>query len=150
MKSIFDPSIRNELIERIASLKQDAQPVWGKMNVYQMTKHNTFWNKWVLGDQETEYKQEWLGKLFGRLALKANTKNDQHIGKKMPAGKQFIIHEKSGNFQTEIELWIEQMKAYEQFSNDRFIHDFFGKMTKEQIGIFAYKHNDHHLRQFGV
>ncbi|WP_448634870.1 DUF1569 domain-containing protein [Pedobacter panaciterrae] len=39
---------------------------------------------------------------------------------------------------------------FENFSNDKFIHDFFGKMTREQIGIFVYKHSDHHLRQFNV
>ena len=24
------------------------------------------------------------------------------------------------------------------------------RMTREEIGIFAYKHSDHHLRQFGA
>lgn len=46
--------------------------------------------------------------------------------------------------------WIENVQAYANYSNPRFVHDFFGKMTDEQIGIFAYKHADHHLRQFGV
>lgn len=47
-------------------------------------------------------------------------------------------------------IWAEQIKSYKNYSNDNFIHDFFGKMTKEQIGVFAFKHNDHHLRQFNV
>jgi hypothetical protein len=42
------------------------------------------------------------------------------------------------------------VEAYANYSNPGFVHDFFGKMTDEQIGIFAYKHADHHLRQFGV
>lgn len=33
--------------------------------------------------------------------------------------------------------------------NPAYLHDFFGKMTREQIGIFAFKLMDHHLRQFG-
>ena len=40
------------------------------------------------------------------------------------------------------------IEEYEHYSNPDFIHDFFGKMTKEQIGLLAYKHTDHHLRQF--
>ena len=49
MKTVFDLATREELIQRISLLNQDSKPVWGKMNVYQMTKHNTIWNEWVLG-----------------------------------------------------------------------------------------------------
>lgn len=150
MKTIFDSSVRAELIQRIGSLRQNSQAIWGKMNACQMTKHNTLWNDWVLGRKDFIYKQELLGKLFGKMALKSNTKDDRPMGKNMPAGKGFIVKEKNINFQQEVSTWIEQIKAYDNFSNDNFIHDFFGKMTKEQIGIFAYKHNDHHLKQFRV
>jgi hypothetical protein len=150
MKTVFDLATREELIQRISLLNQDSKPVWGKMNVYQMTKHNTIWNEWVLGKSNFVYKQEFLGKLFGKLALRSNTKDDKPIGKNLPAGKAFTVNENEGDFQSELLTWIEQINAYGNFSNDSFIHDFFGKMTNEQIGIFAYKHNDHHLRQFDV
>jgi len=45
---------------------------------------------------------------------------------------------------------VQQVADYAHFSNTGFIHDFFGKMTREEIGILAYKHLDHHLRQFGA
>lgn len=150
MKTIFDSAKREELILRIGLLSEVSQPVWGKMNVYQMTKHCTIWNEWVLGKKDFVYRQAFLGKLFGKLALKSNTKDDKPMGKNMPAGKTFTVKEKQGDFQNEISTWIQQIKGYGNFSNDNFIHDFFGKMTVEQIGIFAYKHNDHHLRQFNV
>lgn len=150
MKTIFDSATREELIKRIGLLNKDITPAWGKMNAYQMTKHNTIWNDWVLGKKQYAYKQAFLDKLFGKMALKSNTKDDTPMGKNLPAGKAFTVQEKDGDFQSEVATWIEQIKAYESFSNERFIHDFFGKMTNEQIGIFAYKHNDHHLRQFNV
>jgi hypothetical protein len=150
MKTVFDPAVRDELIQRISSLKEDNKSVWGKMNVYQMTKHCTIWNDWVLGKKDFIYKQEFLGKLFGKMALKSNTKDDKPIGRNMPAGKAFTVKEKDGNLKSEMAVWIMEIKAYADFSNDDFVHDFFGKMTKEQIGIFAYKHNDHHLRQFNA
>jgi hypothetical protein len=150
MKTIFDTATRDELIKRISSLNENSVPLWGKMTVYQMTKHNTIWNEWVLGKKDFVYKQDFIGKIFGRMALKSNTKDDKPIGKNMPAGKAFTVKEKTSNIQDEISTWIKQINAYENFSNDNFVHDFFGKMTKEQIGIFAYKHNDHHLRQFNV
>ena len=147
---IFDAAARTKLIQRISSLKEDSRPAWGKMTVYQMAKHCTTWNDWVLGKRDFKIKQEFLGKLFGKLALKSNTKNDKPIGRNMPAGKAFTVKEKEGNLLIELSLWKEQIEAYGNYSNPNFIHDFFGKMTEEQIGIFAYKHNDHHLRQFHV
>ena len=150
MKTIFEKSTRDELIARILKLNENGKPLWGKMNIYQMTKHCTNWNEWVLGKNNPVYKQELLGKIFGKMGLKSNTKDDKPIGKNMPAGKAFTIKEKEGDIQIQKTVWTNLVADFEQFSNDRFIHDFFGKMTKEQIGIFAYKHNDHHLRQFGV
>ena len=150
MKTIFDQSVRKELLNRITKLNSNNTAQWGKMNVSQMTKHCTFWNDWVLGRKPVEYKQEFLGKIFGKMGLRANTKNDKPIGRNMPAGKAFIIKDSNIDFAFEKSQWAEQITAYENYSNDAFIHDFFGKMTRDQIGIFAYKHNDHHLRQFGV
>jgi len=150
MKTIFDQSTRDELVQRINSLNEDNKPVWGKMNVYQMSKHCTIWNAWVLGKNNFVYKQGFPGKIFGKMALKSNTKDDKPIGKGMPSGKAFTVKETVGKLSPQKSNWIDQIKAYEHFSNDHFIHDFFGKMTKEQIGIFAFKHNDHHLRQFNA
>jgi hypothetical protein len=150
MKTIFDTITRDELIERIASLQKNSKPLWGKMNVYQMAKHCTIWNEWVLGKSALIYKQDFLGKLFGKMALKSNTRDDKPMGKNMPAGKAFTVTEKEGDFNRQRAIWIDLVADYAHFDNDQFIHDFFGKMTKEQIGIFAYKHHDHHLRQFGV
>ena len=150
MKTIFDKTTRDELVQRINALNENNKPVWGKMNIYQMTKHCTIWNEWVLGKEDFVYKQDFIGKIFGKMALRSNTKNDKPIGRNMPAGKAFTVKETEGDLESQKLIWIGQIKSYEHFSNDNFIHDFFGKMTREQIGIFAFKHNDHHLRQFNV
>ena len=150
MRTIFDSATREELIHRICLLKTDSKSAWGKMNIYQMTKHCTIWNEWVLGKKDFVYKQGFLGKIFGKMALKSNTKDDKPIAKNMPAGKAFTVKQKQGDFNAQISSWVQQINAYENFSNEHFIHDFFGKMTNEQIGVFVYKHNDHHLRQFNV
>jgi hypothetical protein len=150
MKTIFEKSTRDELIDRINMLNENSKPLWGKMNIYQMTRHCTIWCEWVLGKNNPVYKQEFLGSIFGKWGLSSNTKDSKPIGRNMPAGKAFTVKEKEGDLQMQKGIWIHLVVDFEQFSNDRFIHDFFGKMTKEQIGVFAYKHHDHHLRQFGV
>ncbi|RPD39953.1 DUF1569 domain-containing protein [Chitinophaga barathri] len=150
MKTIFDKAVRDELTNRINSLGESSQAQWGKMNVYQMIKHCNTWNAWVQGKQHSDLRQEFLGKIFGKMALKSNTRDDTPMKKGMPAGKAFTIKEKAGDVAVQRDILKGLIADYAHFSNEGFIHDFFGKMTKEQIGVFAYKHVDHHLRQFGV
>jgi hypothetical protein len=151
MKTIFDKRIRAELIERTNQLDSESKALWGKMNVNQMTKHCIIWHQWVLDvDNKIEYKQNFIGKLFGKMVLNRNTKDDKPLSKNAPAGSDFIVNEKSGDLERQKMTLIELIEQYEQYNNSNYIHDFFGKMTIEQIGIFAYKHSEHHLRQFGV
>jgi len=151
MKTIFDKNTRAQLISRIEKLNNENEGLWGKMNVYQMTKHLNTWNQWVLGiDNNMPYKQGFLGKLIGKMVLKSNTKNDKPMGKGAPAGSNFTIKEKSGDLEKQKRRLVELTEHYGHYDNPDFIHNFFGKMSEEQIGIFAYKHYDHHLRQFGV
>jgi hypothetical protein len=150
METIFDKTTRSKLIDRINSLTGNSKAQWGKMNVHQMTKHCIFWNDWVQGKTGLVYKQELIGFIFGKLALKGIMKDDKPLKKNMPAGKKFIIKDKGGDIELQKKNWIEGIVAYEHFSNPGYIHDFFGKMTIEEIGVLAYKHMDHHLRQFNV
>ncbi len=39
MKTIFDITVRDEVIRRIESLSQSSAARWGKMNCYQMLTH---------------------------------------------------------------------------------------------------------------
>ena len=146
MKSIFDKKIREEIITRINSLKEDSVAQWGKMNVSQMMKHCSQWDEMALGKQK--YKQSFIGKLFGKMALKDMLK-DQPIKKGLPTVPSFKI-EAHINFTEERAKWIKLLKEYEHFSNEGFIHPFFGSMTNEHTGYIVYKHIDHHLRQFNA
>lgn len=148
MKSIFDTTNRAELINRIYTLTENSEGQWGKMNVYQMLKHCVYWEEWIQGVHKPKYKQEFLGFLFGKLALKGILKSNKPFRKNLPTLAAFQIKERTGDFEADRKKWIRLLEDYENFSNPAFIHDFFGKMTKEEIGILAYKHTDHHLTQF--
>jgi hypothetical protein len=150
MKTIFDEQVRKELIDRISSLHENSARQWGKMTVYQMTKHCTIWDEWVLGVGDQTYKQSFPGMIFGKLALKSEVWADKPMKKGMPAGKLLTVKETGGDVELQKKKWIQRVNDYASFSNTRFVHDFFGRMTKEEIGIFAFKHADHHLRQFNA
>ena len=90
MKTIFDKTTRDELITRVNSLNENSTAQWGKMNVSQMMRHCTQWDEMALGKKK--YKQSFIGKLFGKLALKDMMK-DEPMKKNLPTVPSFKIKE---------------------------------------------------------
>ena len=150
MKTIFDQATRAELIGRINALDDTRPALWGKMNACQMVRHCTLWEAWIQGTPPRSYKQGLFGRVFGRMALRRLTRDDQPIARNVPTSAEFKVTGTSGDVAAEKRKWIALLHAYEHYSNPGFIHDFFGPMTREQVGQLAYKHTDHHLRQFGA
>ena len=148
MKTVFDKSTRDELIGRIKTLTESSKAAWGKMNVYQALKHCTVWDEWVQSGKT--HKQVFIGRLFGQMALKKVLKDEAPLTRSTPTLPEFKIKETTGDIGAEKEKWVALISNYADFSTPLFIHPFFGKMTKEQIGQVAYKHADHHLPQFNA
>ncbi len=147
MKSIFNKVTRVELIARISSLNENSLRLWGKMNLYQMLKHCILYEEMIVG--KNKYKRVLIGRLLGRLALKNVMRNDNPMIRNAPTVPELRINE-NGEITAEKNKWITLIEAHEHFSNQNFVHPFYGMMTIEQIGYHAYKHADHHLRQFNV
>jgi hypothetical protein len=148
MKSIFDKATRDEIINRINSLNESKTAQWGKMNLYQMLKHCRLWEEMM--QSKINLKRVFIGRVFGRIALKTVLGNANPLKRNTPTIPSLIIKESVGDFEAERKLWISNIEKYSSFDNDHFQHVFFGKMTKEQIGQMVYKHIDHHLRQFNA
>jgi hypothetical protein len=146
MKSIFDQSTRDELKNRIQLLDANSTAQWGKMNISQMMRHCTKWDEMALG--KTDYKQSFIGRLFGKMALKDMMK-DEPMKKNMPTVPSFKVKEHINIAEEKIK-WLRLLNEYEHYSGNGFIHPFFGIMSKEQTGYMVYKHIDHHLRQFNA
>ena len=145
MKTVFDKETRDELISRINKLSDNSTARWGQMNAYQMIRHCTLWEKMV--QDRKLYKRMFIGLIFGRMALKSITKDETPLGQNTPTIPDLKITG-NGNVSDEKANWIARIREYANYTDQVFIHPFFGKMTKEQVGYLAYKHSDHHLRQF--
>ena len=146
MKTVFDKITRDELIARINTLDENNTAQWGKMNVYQMVKHCGLWEEMISG--RLKCKRSFLGRVFGQMALKGFLKEDI-LRPNSPSAPELMVRDNDGSVSSEKTKWIALIEENANFSNPYFMHPFFGKMTKEQIGFLAYKHIDHHLRQFG-
>lgn len=143
---MLDPQTAQSVIDRINQLDKNSKPKWGKMSVYQMLRHCAMWEEMLLEKQL--YKQAFIGKLFGKIALK-NMLSDKPVKQNMPTVPSFVITGE-GDIETEKKKWIALIKEHDGRTNNGFVHPFFGKLTAGEAGCMAYKHTDHHLRQFGV
>lgn len=146
MKTVFDETVRKQLIDRINTLNENSTALWGKMNLYQMLKHCRVYEEMMLG--KNQYQRVFLGRLFGKMALKEFTQDDSPIKQKTPTLSQLKIKEKSGDIESERKKWIALLNEYANPSGAEIVHSFFGKLSQEQVGLLVYKHTDHHLRQF--
>jgi hypothetical protein len=131
MKTIFDNTTATDLIARINSISADTKAQWGKMDAYQMLKHCSLSEEMFQGKKQ--YKRLFIGRLFGKMALNSILKNDNQLKKNQPTHPEMKITG-SGNVESEKAKWISLLQSYASYSNDEFIHPFFGKMNTSQIG----------------
>lgn len=148
MKSILNEADRNEIIARIHALHEGSQAQWGKMKVHQMLRHCLLFDE--MAQSRKLYKQSFIGKIFGKIALKGMIGDDRPLKANMPTVRGFAVNDLGGDVIGYRDQWIESMRAYARLTEPGFLHPFFGPLTKEQAGPLIYKHADHHLRQFGV
>ncbi len=150
IKSVLNKRQRAMIIDRISLLKPSSAAHWGTMTVGQMLKHCRLFEAWIHGIGDWDYSISRSTPSQALEALTAITADNTPIARLASSAEILLVTDPVDNFEAERELWIEHIRGYESYRNDRFVHDFFGKMTAEQVGILAYKHSDHHLRQFGV
>ncbi|TSJ43142.1 DinB family protein [Mucilaginibacter corticis] len=144
MKTLFDDKTRAEVVARINKLDEQSKAQWGKMTVYQMIKHCVKWEDMLLG--KTTYKQSLLGRIVGKFALKDMMK-DEPLKHNLPTVPSFKVNG-DGNVAATKKEWLNLISEHNGKTPVGFIHPFFGLLTAEQAGQMAYKHIDHHLRQF--
>ncbi|MBO9728660.1 MAG: DUF1569 domain-containing protein [Chitinophaga sp.] len=149
LKSIFNEEIRKDVLNRINSLQPESKAQWGKMTVAQMVKHCRLCDEYYFGN--VPVSRSFLGRIVGRHAIGAILKNEESVmGRNAPTGRQFKVSDTNLNFPAERENWKQVVTRYSTYSQDSFVHWFFGKLSQQQLGELIYKHCDHHLRQFGV
>jgi hypothetical protein len=149
MKSLFDPDVNKEILERIDKLTPDAQAQWGKMNISQMLTHAQRPLKVAYG--ELLLKRGLIGLLFGGLAKKSLLKPEP-FKKNLPTDPNFVVKD-TRVFEEEKENLRSLVIRFAKNGPDGLTkdpHPFFGKLTVEEWDVLQWKHLDHHLRQFGV
>ena len=150
MKSIFNTEAHNEILSRLDILSEESQAKWGKMNVTQMLNHCKQPITLALGESRIKKPNALKRMLFKMIS--PSLYNDKPWKQGLPTAKEYVIVETEA-FETEkasLKQWIEKIHSSEDYFKPTKVHPYFGTFTAEQWGKSAYKHLDHHFRQFGV
>ncbi len=148
-KSLLEPKVQQEILDRINTLARDTQAHWGEMDVAQMMAHCAEVQE-VMNGKSLEGTPVMV-KLFKGMIRKV-VMSETPYQKSLRTHPQYVIADER-SFEGEKERLI---KALVNFANltvserRQLNHPLFGKMTDEELGWAAYKHVDHHLQQFGV
>lgn len=113
-----------------------------------MLKHCVLCDEMFFGN--IKIKRVLIGRLIGPMMLKKVLRDERAFGKNSPTSNLLKTHNQVCNIDQHKQEWITNIEQFSSYDHHKFVHPFFGPMTKDQIGLFAYKHADHHLRQFGA
>ncbi len=148
MPSLFDPEVRTAVLGRIACLRPDRKPIWGRFTAPEMVCHVSCGLRQGLGELES-------GPPSGPLArFPVNWLMIHAVP--WPKGKaqsppEFLT--------TRPTTWAADVSRLRDLI-DRFgargpsgawpPSRVFGRMSGQSWGVLQHKHLDHHLRQFGI
>jgi hypothetical protein len=140
-----------QLIHRINYLTPESKGHWGRMTVTEMLGHCAAGIKMAFGDVPSKVRVGPVRSAIVRFIFvdlisfpkNAPTPPELNIQKKLKL---------SGSFQQQKDALIAQLERLNNTPEDYefAIHPIFRKLTRKQWGKLAYKHLDHHLKQFGV
>ena len=150
MKNIFSKDDSDEFINRINQLKNDSQPLWGKMSVNQMLAHCNVTYEMVYDN--IHKKPNAFMKFFLKSFVKKNVINEVPYTRSIRTAPQFIIS-RDCNFDFEKERLIKYIIKTQELGESEFNEKeslSFGKLNSKEWNIMFAKHLDHHLSQFGV
>ena len=112
MKSLFNPSDNQQLVDRINLLTPASKGTWGKMHVSQMLAHSQAPLQVALGD--LRLKRGIFGFLFGKMAKKKML-GEAEFKKNLPTAPSFLV-KREVNFEEEKKKLISLVQKFHQMA----------------------------------
>ena len=133
MKTLAQQRCQDEILRRLRALRPDSPRRWGRMNAHQMVCHLSDCFRMTTGEKRvSDATGVWQRTIIKWIAL--------YVPAHWPPGivTRPEIDTLMGSFTTRGEDF------------DWSPHPIFGRMSRIAWLRWAYRHMDHHLRQFGV
>ncbi|HUB51559.1 MAG TPA: DUF1569 domain-containing protein [Terracidiphilus sp.] len=152
MKSIDQPKVKQETLERIQRLRPDFNPRWGRMNARQMMSHLNDSFRCVMGEIRVSVDPDFRFRGFIKWCglylptpwphgVRTRPEIDQEHGGTPP-----------GDFDEDRQMLVGLIERFARWPRDFTFdpHPIFLEMTEWQWMRWGWLHTDHHLRQFRV
>ena len=148
MKSLWQDDVRSSVLSRVDKVDADAQRQWGTMTPERMLAHLTESMKMCVGEMTPRPKRVPL-RFF---PLKQLAIYLMPFPKGLPTAPELVAFSPEAAIE---ESKDELRRLFTLFAGRRGEkswpnHPAFGTMSAGAWGVLAYRHFDHHLRQFGV
>lgn len=149
MTSVSQPAVLAALIERLTALRPDADRRWGTLTAGEMLCHLGDASASVLsrrGGPAPPHRRvrKWLA-LYAPLRWPHTIRTPRGVDPRVDGTRP-------GEFESDRTRAIAGLRAVAAAAPDSLPlgHGFFGRMTAADWRRWAYRHTDHHLRQFGL
>ena len=152
MKNVADPIVLDALVERLQAVGSDLTPRWGTLTAHEMLCHLGDSTATVLGRRprkgaapsRTRRVLKWIGLWTAVRWPHGFAANPAHD----PKGEGT----RPTSFEADLARAIDGLRDIASATPAELAtaHGVFGRMTASDWRRWAYRHTDHHLRQFGV
>ncbi|SDJ32506.1 DUF1569 domain-containing protein [Chryseobacterium jejuense] len=148
-KNLLKKEAADFIIARVKNLSVTHQPQWGIMTASEMLFHCNSCNRQILEEgrenKKTQVKQ-YLLRILALYIAPSFKKNIQGEPEHHTKGKTNDL-----DFAKYKEEFVGLINQFPLTTRSLTLsHPAFGNISTEEWGIAAYKHMDHHLRQFGL
>lgn len=146
-KTLWNESARQELIERLETLRPDAKARWGKFNAPEMLAHIGASMRMSTGEIVTRSKNHPIR----HTPLKQIVIYLMPFPKGAPTAPELLTR-RADNWEDNVADVRSRLQSFgERDRNSTWPkHPLFGALTPRSWGVLGYRHTDHHFRQFGV
>jgi hypothetical protein len=151
MKCIFDARDKEEVMSRILRVRPDSTRRWGRMSAHQMVCHLADSFAATLGDRAAVHTDTFFTRTVMRF-MAANVPLPWPRGvRTMPEVDQERDGTPPAGFAADLERLDRVVDGFvTRLDHVTMRHPFLGPMSRGEWGRWAYRHVDHHARQFGL
>jgi hypothetical protein len=150
MSSLADPAALDQLVTRLGKLHPQRPRAWGRMTPHEMICHLSDSFMVGLGERQASSVENFMRRTVVKYialrtsmawpkSLKTRPEVDPHAGGTKPQ-----------EFERDRAHLVGLMQRFVSPSAQYSRHPIFGALTREEWLIWAYRHTDHHLRQFAL
>ena len=149
MATLFQAPARTALRARLAKLRPDVPPRWGRFTAPQMLAHVNDGLRMALGDLATAPKKVTL---LRYPILKQLIVYVLPMPKGAPTSPELLARVDTAQWDTEVAVFpgLLDRAGARAGSRDWPLHPAFGHLSPRAWGVLGYRHIDHHFTQFGV